>query len=158
MKFLILLLMSVIVLAQVIAAQEAKPNAEDPVLEKRVLALSHELRCLVCQNETLADSRADLAVDLRNEIREQMRAGKSDNEIIAFMTDRYGQFVLYRPPVQPTTYLLWFGPFALLLGGLAFLYRTLSRRRELIVDRSLSAADRSRAAELLKRVPKKESA
>lgn len=157
MKSFLLLLMAVIVSASVVA-QEAKPVAEDPVLEKRVLALSHELRCLVCQNETLADSRADLAVDLRSEIREQMRAGKSDKEIIAFMTDRYGQFVLYRPPVQPTTYLLWFGPFVLLLAGLTFLYRTLNRRRELIVDRSLSAADRSRAAELLKRAPKKESA
>ncbi len=158
MKFFIVSFLTVIVFGHVAAAQEAKPMAEDPELEKRVLALSHELRCLVCQNETLADSRADLAVDLRSEIREQMRAGKSEKEIIAFMTERYGQFVLYRPPVQPTTYLLWFGPFALLLGGLAFLYRTLSRRRELIVNRSLSAEERSRVAELLKSAPEKESA
>ena len=87
-----------------------------------------------------------------------MRAGKSDKEIIDYMTARYGQFVLYRPPVQPTTYLLWFGPFLLLLGGLAFLYRTLKQRRELIIERELTDADRRRAAELLNTQPKKENA
>ncbi|MGH9970301.1 MAG: cytochrome c-type biogenesis protein [Pyrinomonadaceae bacterium] len=139
-------------------AQEAKPLADDPELEKRVMNLSHELRCLVCQNETLADSRADLAVDLRNQIREQMKAGKSDKEIIAYLTDRYGQFVLYRPPVQPTTYLLWFGPFALLIAGLILLYRYVKQRRELIVEQPLSADERRRAEELLKVRPEKESA
>src|SRR5438128_10033058 len=99
-----------------VAAQEAKPMADDPVLEQRVMNLSQELRCLVCQNETLADSRADLAEDLRRQIREQMKAGKSDKEIIAYLTDRYGDFVLYKPPVKATTYLLWFGPFAFLIG------------------------------------------
>ena len=123
--------------------------AEDPELEKRVLRLSQELRCLVCQNETLADSRADLAVDLRNQVREQMRAGKSDKEIIAFLTERYGDFVLYNPPVKPSTYLLWFGPFLLLLAGLAFLYRYVRQRRELITERPLSADERRRAEELL---------
>src|SRR5262249_16558569 len=96
-------------------ADEARPLSDDRGLEKRVLALAQELRCLVCQNETLADSRADLAVDLRNQIREQMRAGKSDKEIVAFLTDRYGDFVLYKPPVKPRTYLLCFGPFLLLV-------------------------------------------
>ncbi len=100
-----------------VAAQTAQPLAEDPELEKRLLALSQELRCLVCQNETLAESRAGLAEDLRREIREQMKAGKSDQEIIAFLTARYGDFVLYRPRVTPTTYLLWFGPFVLLAIG-----------------------------------------
>jgi cytochrome c-type biogenesis protein CcmH len=131
-------------------AQEARPAADDPILEQRVMALSQELRCLVCQNETLADSRADLANDLRNQIREQMKAGKSDKEIIAFLTDRYGDFILYRPPVRPTTYLLWFGPFILLVAGLVFLYRHLKARRELIKEEPLSADERQRAEELLR--------
>jgi cytochrome c-type biogenesis protein CcmH len=132
-------------------AQQAQPaGGDDPELEKRVTKLAQELRCLVCQNETLADSRADLAVDLRNQVREQMRAGKSDKEIIAYLTDRYGDFVLYRPPMKPTTYLLWFGPFLLLLGGLLFLFRYVRQRGELIPDQPISAADRRRAEELLK--------
>lgn len=141
-----------------VIAQEARPVAEDPELEKRVMNLSEELRCLVCQNETLADSRADLAVDLRREIREQMKAGKSDKEIIAFLTARYGDFVLYRPPVTPTTYLLWFGPFALLVIGLGVLYRYLKQRRELISQQPLSPEERHRAEELLKVAPEKEPA
>lgn len=145
-------------LAPVILAQEAKPMAEDPELEKRVLRLSHELRCLVCQNETLADSRADLAVDLRNQVREQMRAGKTDQEIVVYLTERYGDFVLYRPPVKPSTYLLWFGPFLLLLGGLALLYRYVQQRRKLITDKPLTAEERQRAEELLRSAPRKESA
>ena len=112
--------------------------------------LARELRCLVCQNETLADSRADLAVDLRNQIREQMKAGKSDKEIIAFLTERYGKFILFRPPMDPTTYLLWFGPFVLLLGGLLLLFRYVKQRRELIVEQPLSADERRRAEALLK--------
>src|SRR6266513_2025881 len=105
-----------------LAAQEAKPMADDPVLEQRVMKLYQELRCLVCQNETLADSRADLAEDLRTQIREQMKAGKRDQEIVAFLTTRYGDFILYRPPVKPSTYLLWFGPFILMIGGLTLLF------------------------------------
>ena len=152
--FLILLL----TLAVSTAAKEAQPLATDPVLEERVMKLSKELRCLVCQNETLADSRADLAVDLRGQIREQMKAGKSDKEIIAYLTQRYGKFILYNPPVDPTTYLLWFGPFVLLLAGLSVLFRYLKRRRELIVDRPLSADDHLRAETLLKAQPEKETA
>jgi cytochrome c-type biogenesis protein CcmH len=140
------------------SAKEAAPSAADPVLEERVMKLSKELRCLVCQNETLADSRADLAVDLRGQIREQMQAGKSDQEIIAYLTQRYGKFILYNPPIDPTTYLLWFGPFALLLAGLAVLFRYLKRRRELIIDEPLSADDRLRAETLLRVQPKKETA
>lgn len=131
-------------------AKEAQPSAADPVLEERVMKLSRELRCLFCQNETLADSRADLAEDLRGQIREQMKAGKSDKEIIAYLTDRYGKFILYNPPVDPTTYLLWFGPFLLLLAGLALLFRYLKQRRELIVEQPLSAEERRRVETLLK--------
>lgn len=137
------------------SAKDAQPMAEDPKLEERVMAISRELRCLVCQNETLADSRADLAVDLRNEIREQMKAGKSDEEVIAFVTARYGDFVLYRPPIRPSTYLLWFGPFILLLGGLIFLFRYVRSRRELIVDVPLTPGERRRAEDLLQTDPGK---
>lgn len=133
-----------------VLAKEAEPSAPDPVLEARVTELSKELRCLVCQNETLAESRADLAEDLRSKIREQMRAGKTDKEIIAYLTDRYGKFILYNPPVDPTTYLLWFGPFLLLLAGLFVLFRYLKQRRELIVEQPLSTAEHQRAASLLK--------
>lgn len=132
-----------------VMAKEAQPIADDPVLEERVMRLSQELRCLVCQNETLAESRADLAQDLRREIRDQMKAGKSDKEIIDFLTARYGKFVLYRPPVDPTTYLLWFGPFVLLLAGLLLLFRYVKRRRELIVEQPLSTEERRRAESLL---------
>ncbi|HEV7472807.1 MAG TPA: cytochrome c-type biogenesis protein [Pyrinomonadaceae bacterium] len=145
-------------LAISIAAKEAQPSAADPVLEERVMRLSKELRCLVCQNETLADSQADLAADLRGQIREQMKAGKTDKEIIRYLTDRYGKFILYNPPVDPTTYLLWFGPFILLLGGLFMLFRYLKQRRELIVEQPLSPADRQRAETLLKIEQGKETA
>ena len=138
-------------------AKDAKPVADDPKLEERVMNISRELRCLVCQNETLADSRADLAVDLRNQIREQMKGGKSDEEVIAFVTARYGDFVLYRPPIRPTTYLLWFGPFILLLAGLVFLFRYVRQRRELIVDTPLTAGERRRAEELLGAAPVEKS-
>ena len=132
-----------------IAAKEAQPSAADPVLEERVMKLSRELRCLVCQNETLADSRADLADDLRNQIREQMKAGKSDKEIINYLTTRYGKFILYNPPVDPTTYLLWFGPFVLLLAGLLLLFRYVKQRSGLITETPLSLEERGRAEALL---------
>jgi cytochrome c-type biogenesis protein CcmH len=131
------------------AAKEAQPN-EDPQIALRMKNLTEQLRCLVCQNETLADSRADLAEDLRKEIREQMKAGKSDQEIIAFLTQRYGDFVLYKPPVKSTTYLLWFGPFALLILGTVVLFRFLKRRRELIHEQPLTADERKRAEEILR--------
>ena len=150
MKRTTLLLLLLSCLALSIAGKEAQPSAADPVLEARVMKLSKELRCLVCQNETLADSRADLAEDLRTQIREQMRAGKSDKEIIAYLTDRYGKFILYNPPIDPTTYLLWFGPFVLLIAGLAVLFRYLKQRRELIIEQPLSADERRRAEILLK--------
>ncbi len=134
-------------------AKEAQPAAADPVLEERVMRLSKELRCLVCQNETLADSRADLAEDLRSQIREQMKAGKTDKEIVAYLTQRYGKFILYNPPVDPTTYFLWFGPFVLLLAGLFVLFRYVKQRREMIVEQPLSVDDRQRAEALLNAQP-----
>jgi len=157
MRRLIVQLLLVWLVALPVIAKEAQPLADDPVLEARVMKLSKELRCLVCQNETLADSRADLAEDLRREIREQMKAGKSDKEIIDFLTARYGKFVLYRPPVDPTTYFLWFGPFILLLGGLGLLFRYVKQRRDLIVEQPLSADDRRRAEALLNADTRKES-
>ena len=158
MKPTVLLLLLFSCLAISGLAKEAQPSAADPVLEERVMKLSKELRCLVCQNETLADSRADLAEDLRGQIREQMKAGKSDKEIITYLTDRYGKFILYNPPVDPTTYLLWFGPFILLLAGLAVLFRYLKQRRELIVEQPLSADEHRRAESLLKPERGKETA
>src|SRR5438046_6988162 len=122
---LLLLLLSCMAFA--LATVAAQSAADDPAMEARLRNLSQELRCLVCQNETLADSRADLAEDLRKEIREQMQQGKSDQEIIAFLTQRYGDFVLYKPPVKATTYLLWFGPFVLLIAGTLVLFRFLRR-------------------------------
>src|SRR4029434_6974480 len=115
-SILLICLLASVVMAQV---QEEEVPSDDPVIEQRLANLSKELRCLQCQNQTLADSPAGLAADLRREIRIQMKAGKSDQEIIAFLTQRYGDFILYRPPIRPTTYLLWFGPFVLLLAGLA---------------------------------------
>jgi cytochrome c-type biogenesis protein CcmH len=150
MKRIRLLLIFVLFLPCLALAKEARPISDDPELEKRVMALSEQLRCLVCQNETLADSHADLAEDLRKEIREQMKAGKSDQEIVAFLTQRYGDFVLYKPPVKSTTYLLWFGPFVLLFAGTGVLYRYLKKRRELIDEKPLTADERKRAEEILR--------
>ena len=110
-------------------AGEAKPNAEDPVIEQRLDKMAKDLRCLVCPNESLADSQAELAADLRHEIREQMKAGKSDQEVIAYLTERYGDFVLYRPPFKPVTYLLWLGPLLFLGIGASIWYLTLKKRR-----------------------------
>lgn len=137
--------------------QEEEVPSDDPVIEQRLANLSKELRCLQCQNQTLADSPAGLASDLRREIRLQMKAGKSDQEIIAFLTQRYGDFILYRPRITFTTYLLWFGPFVLLLGGLYLLFRYIKQRRDLIPETPLSAADRRRAEEMLASVSGKET-
>ena len=134
-------------------AQPARPMAEDPVLEAQVLAIAHDLRCLVCQNETIAASHADLAVDLRQQIREQLQAGRSADEIRAYMVARYGDFVLYRPPVNPTTWLLWGGPFVLLLAMAAWLWRLLLRRRAAAEATPLTEAESRRARELLGRDP-----
>lgn len=112
-------------------ADQARPAADDPALEARMMEIAGELRCVVCQNQTIADSHAELAGDLRQQIRDQLRAGRSPEEIRAFMTARYGDFVLYRPPVNERTALLWFGPALLLLVGLATLALVLRRRSRL---------------------------
>ena len=121
--------------------------AQDPALDKRVTGLAHELRCLVCQNQTLADSNAPLAVDLRNQIREQLAQGASERQVIDFLVARYGDFVLYRPPLKASTLALWIGPFVLLLGGALLLWRRIARRR--VPEPRLSDADHARAAKLL---------
>jgi cytochrome c-type biogenesis protein CcmH len=121
--------------------------APDPVLEKRVANLAHQLRCLVCQNQSLAESNASLAVDLRNQIREQLAGGASEQQVIDFMVARYGDFVLYRPPFKLTTIALWAGPFLLLALGIAVLARRIARRRAPAAP--LSDAERARAAQLL---------
>jgi cytochrome c-type biogenesis protein CcmH len=143
-----LLALLLLAFATAAAAKEAAPAAQDPVLEKRVMALAEELRCLVCQNQTLADSNAPLAEDLRNQIRERMREGNSDAQVVDYLVARYGDFVLYRPPLKATTILLWFGPLLLLAAGFALLLRRLLRRRSMEVA-EMTAADRKRAAELL---------
>jgi cytochrome c-type biogenesis protein CcmH len=133
-----------------VGAKEAAPVAEDPEIEKRMTTLSEDLRCLVCQNETIAASRADFANDLRREIREQMQAKKSDKEIVDFLVARYGDFVLYRPPVKSTTLLLWFGPFIFLLGGAIALFVYLKQRRKQIQEPQLSDQELKHTEDLLK--------
>jgi cytochrome c-type biogenesis protein CcmH len=115
--------------------REAAPASADPALEARVMRLSAELRCLVCQNQTIADSNADLAVDLRNQVREMLRDGRSDEDVLAYMTERYGDFVLYRPPLRAATFVLWFGPALLLVIGAGVLVTILRRRNRLAADR-----------------------
>lgn len=129
-------------------AGEALPNAEDPMIEQRMNKLAEDLRCLVCQNESLAGSRADLAGDLRREIREQMKAGKDDKQVIEYLTNRYGDFVLYKPPFKPVTFLLWLGPLLFVTIGGTIWFFTLRRRRNLAAPR-VSEAARQQAAKLL---------
>ena len=130
-------------------AKEAAPLAQDEAVEKRMVAISSELRCLVCQNESLSASNAELAHDLRREIRSQITAGKSDGEIREFMVSRYGDFVLYRPPLKGTTLLLWFGPALFFAVGLVALIRYLRRRNLAIKDAPLSADEQAEVDRLL---------
>ena len=139
-----------LVLALLAYANEAAPAAQDPVLEQRVMRLAADLRCLVCQNQSLADSHADLAIDLKNQVRSQMQAGKSDAEIREFMVARYGDFVLYKPPLKSTTALLWAGPFVLLAAGGLTLGFYLRRRRERLTESELTPEQRARAEALLR--------
>ena len=143
------LLAAALLVANLAFAGVATPLAEDPQLETRVQRLSEELRCLVCQNQTIADSHAGLAVDLKNQIREQLRAGKSDADILDYMTERYGDFVLYRPPFKATTLLLWAGPFVLLLGGLGIAVVVVRRRKPRVDACEFTQADHEKAAALL---------
>jgi cytochrome c-type biogenesis protein CcmH len=147
MKYLFMLL--ICLLPTFSYAGEAKDLAEDPVLEQRMVNLAQNLRCLVCQNESLASSRADLAKDLRQEVREKMKQGMTDKEITDFLVSKYGDFVLFDPPVKSYTILLWYGPFALLLIGLIGLVFQLRKRKKTIPETQLSAEQAQRAAALL---------
>jgi cytochrome c-type biogenesis protein CcmH len=138
-------------------AKTAPPVATNPDLEKKVLEVSNELRCLVCQNQTIADSNADLAVDLKNQVRKQLSEGRSKEEILKYMTERYGDFVLYKPPFNAATIMLWVGPFALMVLGLYFLMRQIKQRRHDLLAESFSAAEIERARQLLDRKAKNES-
>jgi len=144
----VFVLLCMLIAAHPAYAAQAAPAFEDPALEKRVAALAAELRCLVCQNQSLADSNAELAVDLKNEIRHQLRQGQSEAQIVDFMVARYGDFVLYRPPVKATTLALWLAPLLFLLLGLYLLYRRLKGMSSTAAAK-LTAAEHERAATLL---------
>ena len=133
----------------IVGAQTPQPTTDDPVANKRAVALSEELRCLVCQNQSIAESNAELAVDLRRQIREQIAEGRDDRQIIDYMVERYGDFVLYRPPLKASTVVLWLGPPLLFLIGLALLLRYLRGRRPDETSRPLSDDERRRAAAML---------
>lgn len=133
-----------------VCGQGAQPMAEDPVANQRAVALAEKLRCLVCQNQSIADSNAELALDLKRQIREQIAAGRSDADITRFMVERYGDFVLYRPPLNAATLLLWLGPLLLLVAGFALLLRHLRRRgAQAAPPPALSEQQRRDAAALL---------
>ena len=136
-------------LSQPLHAKEAAPLAQDEVTEQRLVEISSELRCLVCQNESLSGSHAELANDLRREIRTLIKDGKSDSQIMDFMVSRYGDFVLYRPPLKGTTLLLWFGPALFFAVGLVALIRYLRRRNLAIKDAPLSADEQAELDRLL---------
>lgn len=144
-----LMLLLLVVASLSLQAREAAPLAPDEATEKRLVAISSELRCLVCQNESLSGSHAELANDLRREIRTLIQAGKSDSEIMEFMVSRYGDFVRYRPPLKASTVLLWFGPALFLVGGLAALVLYLRRRNRAITNTPLSAKEQHQADRLL---------
>lgn len=143
------LIAALLIWAAPVAAREATPMASDPALEARVMAIAEELRCLVCQNETIAASHADLAVDLRGQIRVKLAQGQTSQQILDFMVERYGDFVLYRPPLKPLTLLLWLGPFVLLLLAAGVLALNVRRLRRSATGEALSAAERQRAQQLL---------
>lgn len=149
MKLILVLLMCLLPMWAV--AGEAQDLAKDPVLEKRMIGLAERLRCLVCQNESLASSHSELAEDLRREVREQMNKGMSDEEIIDYLVARYGDFVLFDPKVKSTTILLWFGPFALMTGGgVLLVYQLRKRKRTLAAtETELTPEAAERAAQLL---------
>ncbi len=148
-RLLVSVLLIVMLIPSLVWAKEAFPVAEDLEVEKRMLAITMDLRCLVCQNESIADSRADFSNDMRREIRQKIKENKSDEEIIQFLVDRYGDFVLYNPPMKPTTLLLWFGPILLFVIGFISLLTFLKRRREQIEEISLSEAEQTKAENLL---------
>ncbi len=154
MKRLLAMLMLALPLA--VFAADATPTDLDPVAAKRAVDLSAQLRCLVCQNQTIAESNAELAVDLRRQVSEQIKAGKTDREIVDYMVERYGAFVLYKPPFNVTTLLLWLGPSLLVVFGVVFYVRTVRARNRVIVDRPLTDAERAEADRLLAQVSRKQ--
>ncbi|MEI8119208.1 MAG: cytochrome c-type biogenesis protein [Methylophilaceae bacterium] len=131
------------------SAEEARPLQADVVVEAQVQRLSEELRCLVCQNQTIADSHAELAQDLKQEIREMAAKGMSDKAIIDYLVARYGDFVRYRPPLKASTLLLWLGPFVLMLAGAIGLVVMLRRREKMVADKPLTAVEARKVRELL---------
>jgi cytochrome c-type biogenesis protein CcmH len=148
MRKLLALLLGLI-LAGSVLAKEAVPVDSNLALEKRAVALEEQLRCLVCQNQTIADSHAELAIDLKKEIREKLKAGMTEKQITQFLVARYGDFVLYNPPIKATTVPLWFGPFALLVAAVAGLFYYLLRLRRAAVPQPLSEAEQARVQALL---------
>ena len=144
-----LLLIGAVVLGSPVIAKEAAPMSADPEMEKIVNEISAELRCLVCQNQTIADSHAALAVDLKNQVREMVKQGKTRDDVVDYMVERYGDFVRYRPPIKPTTYLLWIGPFLLLIGGFIILVVNLRKRKELVTDTPLSEEEHQKLDSIL---------
>ena len=144
-----LLLFIVLCSSNIVLSKDAVPLADDPATEQRLIVISEEMRCLVCQNESLAGSRSDLANDLRREIRILIKQGKTDDQIRNFMVERYGDFVLYRPPVKPITWLLWIGPFVILLSGIIGLMVYLRRRNQNVPSAALSEEDNRRIDALL---------
>ncbi len=137
--------------------KEGIPTALDPVANKRAVTISEQLRCLVCQNQSIAESNAELAVDLKNQVNEQIKAGKTDQQIIDFMVERYGDFVLYKPPFKAQTLILWLGPAALLVLGLGVFAMNLRNRRNRVDERPLTDAERREAERLLANVSSKDS-
>ncbi len=143
-----LFMMGVLLLAMPVFAGEAQPVGEDPQIEKRLNLLAEDLRCLVCQNESLAGSHAELAEDLRREIRDQMKQGKDDKQVVEYLVARYGDFVLYNPPFKPLTLVLWLGPLMfLLIGGMA--WWTVLKRRRGQPDGTVKTHARAEAARIL---------
>lgn len=140
-------LLIICLLALTQAHAQASPAPAAAALEQRVTALAEQLRCLVCQNQSIADSHAELAIDLKNQVREQLGQGRSERQVIDYMVQRYGDFVLFRPPLKSSTWLLWFGPFLALSGGLALFAARLLRRRP--APAALTPDDQARAARLL---------
>ena len=130
-------------------AGEAKDMADDPVLEKRMIQLAEKVRCLVCQSEAVSSSHSDWSNDVRQIMRDKMKEGATDQEILDLLVERFGKSVLFDPPVDKETIPLWFAPFILLLLGCAILVYQLRKRKNTVVDSQLSAEDTKRAAALL---------
>ena len=151
--FLFILSFCFSLMGHVVQAKVAPNTSADPALEARMMVIAEELRCLVCQNETIAASHADLAVDLKNQIRLKLKEGQSQKQILDFMVERYGDFVLYRPPLKTTTVLLWAGPFTLLGIAVLMLVVNVRRRRRSAQPTALSDDDIAKARALLANSP-----